>query len=307
MPEHDLSIVFMGTPEFAVPSLDILVKAGFPVKAVITAPDKPAGRGLKVTMSPVKQYARNRDLHILQPTNLKDPSFIEELNALHADLFVVVAFRILPEVIFSIPPKGTFNLHASLLPDYRGAAPINWAIINGERETGVTTFFIEKSVDTGAIIFQDKVAIGPNETAGELHDKLMHIGARLVHDTAEAIEENRVVTIPQRGPETLHSAPKIFSKDCEVDFSKNMQDTHNFIRGLSPHPGAWLNWDESRLKIFRTELERANHAITPNQLFTDYKTYMRLIFPNGWLNILELQLEGKNRMSTEEFLNGLRD
>lgn len=307
MSDHELALTFMGTPDFAVPSLDILVKAGYPIKCVVTAPDKPAGRGLKVQASPVKQYAENRDIPVLQPTHLKDPLFIEQLKEFDADVFVVVAFRILPEVVYSIPSKGAFNLHASLLPDYRGAAPINWAIINGERETGVTTFFIEKSVDTGEIIFQDKVAIGPNETAGELHDKLMHIGARLVLDSVDAIEEKRVIRTPQREVDEMHQAPKIFTGDCEITFEKSMQDTHNFIRGLSPHPGAWMMWDDSRLKIFRTEMVKTDHSISTHQLFTDYKTYMRLVFEDGWLNILDMQLEGKNRMTTEEFLRGLRD
>lgn len=307
MSDHELALTFMGTPDFAVPSLDILVKAGYPIKCVVTAPDKPAGRGLKVQASPVKQYAENRDIPVLQPTHLKDPLFIEQLKEFDADVFVVVAFRILPKVVYSIPSKGAFNLHASLLPDYRGAAPINWAIINGERETGVTTFFIEKSVDTGEIIFQDKVAIGPNETAGELHDKLMHIGARLVLDSVDAIEEKRVIRTPQREVDEMHQAPKIFTGDCEITFEKSMQDTHNFIRGLSPHPGAWMMWDDSRLKIFRTEMVKTDHSISTHQLFTDYKTYMRLVFEDGWLNILDMQLEGKNRMTTEEFLRGLRD
>lgn len=305
MSEHELSIVFMGTPDFAVPSLDILYKAGFAIKGVITAPDKPAGRGLKVQQSPVKQYAIGKGLRVWQPKNLKDPDFQEQLRQLEADLFVVVAFRILPAAIFDMPPKGTFNLHASLLPDYRGAAPINWAIINGEKETGVTTFFLEKKVDTGNIIFQERVAIGEQETAGQLHDKLMEVGARLVLDTTLAIEENRVITTIQRDQTSTKAAPKIFTKDCEVTFAQSLDDTYNFIRGLSPYPGAWTMWEEKRLKIFHTEKEITDHAFSVGRILSDYETYIKLVLPEGFLVVTDCQLEGKRRMSTEELLRGL--
>lgn len=305
MSEHQLSIVFMGTPDFAVPSLDILYKAGYPIKVVITAPDKPAGRGLKVQQSPVKQYAIGKGLPVLQPTNLKDAAFQETLRSFEADLFVVVAFRILPAAIFNMPPKGTFNLHASLLPDYRGAAPINWAIINGERETGVTTFFLEQKVDTGNIIFQERVAIGENETAGQLHDKLMEVGARLVLDTTQAIEENRVITTAQRDQVSTKPAPKIFTSDCELQFDRSLDATHDLIRGLSPYPGAWTTWEEKRLKIYQTEKELASHAFTVGRVLSDYETYIKLVLPEGFLLITDCQLEGKRRMSTEELLRGL--
>lgn len=305
MSDHQLSIVFMGTPDFAVPSLDILYKSGFQIKGVITAPDKPAGRGLKVQQSPVKQYATGKGIPVLQPTNLKDPEFQEELRSLEADLFVVVAFRILPAAIFEMPPKGTFNLHASLLPDYRGAAPINWAIINGEKETGVTTFFLEQKVDTGNIIFQERVAIGENETAGMLHDKLMEVGARLVLDTTLAIEENRVITTVQRDQESDKPAPKIFTQDCELQFDRSLDETYNLIRGLSPYPGAWTTWEDKRLKIFQTEKEITDHAFSVGRVLSDYETYIKLVLPEGFLVVTECQLEGKRRMSTEELLRGL--
>lgn len=305
MSEQHLSIVFMGTPDFAVPSLDILYKAGFPIKAVITAPDKPAGRGLKVQHSPVKQYALGKGLPVMQPKNLKDPVFQEELRLLEADLFVVVAFRILPVAIFQMPPKGTFNLHASLLPDYRGAAPINWAIINGEKETGVTTFFLEQKVDTGHIIFQERVAIGESETAGQLHDKLMEVGARLVLDTTHAIAENRVITTIQSDQESDKVAPKIFTQDCEIQFDRSLDKTYNLIRGLSPYPGAWTLWEDKRLKIFQTEKEIADHAFTVGRVLSDYETYIKLVLPEGFLVVTTCQLEGKRKMSTEELLRGL--
>lgn len=295
----------MGTPDFAVPSLDILYKAGYPIKAVITAPDKPAGRGLKLQQSPVKQYAAGKGLEILQPTNLKDSEFLDKLQRLQADLFVVVAFRILPAVVFEMPPKGTFNLHASLLPDYRGAAPINWAIINGEKETGVTTFFLEKKVDTGNIIFQERVAIGPDETAGQLHNKLTEVGARLVLDTTNAIAEDRVITTVQRDVESPKKAPKIFTKDCEITFTQSLDDTYNFIRGLSPYPGAWTTWEGKRLKIFQVEKEVTNHAFTVGRILSDYETYIKLVLPDGFLIVTECQLEGKRKMDTETLLRGL--
>lgn len=295
----------MGTPDFAVPSLDILVKAGFSVKAVVTAPDRPSGRGLKLQPSAVKQYALEYNLSILQPENLKDPEFLEQLQLLSADLFVVVAFRILPEAVFAMPPQGTINLHASLLPDYRGAAPINRAIMNGEQETGVSTFFIEKQVDTGKIIFQEITAIGENETAGELHDKLMQIGARLVLDTVDAIAEGRVISTTQPRNPDPKTAPKIFPEDGHIRFDLDMIATHNLIRGLSPHPGAWLKWEGKRLKIYRTVKEPGPHSHKPRTVATDYQSYIRLAFPEGCLNVSELQLEGKRRMSAEELLRGM--
>lgn len=305
MANRSLSVVFMGTPDFAVPSLDILYKAGYTIKAVVTATDKPAGRGLKLTYSAVKQYALDKKIPVLQPANLKDADFQAALQALGADVFVVVAFRVLPMSIINMPPKGTFNLHASLLPDYRGAAPINWAIINGEQESGVTTFFLEQKVDTGNIIFQERVGIGPDDTAGQLHDRLMVVGSRLVLETMEAIEENRVITTAQRDITSPKLAPKLFTENCEIRFDKSMQDTHNLIRGLSPYPGAWLMWDDKRLKIFRTRMEAAVHAFTPGRILSDFDTYIKLVLPDGFLWVEECQLEGKRRMTTEELLRGL--
>ena len=306
MNEHHLKIVFMGTPDFAVPSLDALVKNGFPVKAVVTAPDKPAGRGLRLQQSPVKVYAQKKGIPVLQPKNLKDPHFLNKLRDLDADLFVVVAFRILPPEVFRIPPKGSINLHAALLPQYRGAAPINWAIINGERVTGVTTFFIEKEVDTGHIIFQDSVGIGEDETAGELHDKLMKVGASLILDTVIAVENGSIVESPQPEVEELKKAPKIFPEQCRIDFTMPVDQAYNFIRGLSPVPGAWFEFEDKRMKVYRTEEEKKKHTQEPGEILSDDRTYFKLIFPDGFLNVTELQVEGKRRMTVEEWLRGRR-
>lgn len=306
MNEHSVSIVFMGTPEFAVPSLEQLVKHGFAVKAVVTAPDRPAGRGLKVRQSPVKQYAQKKGIPVMQPKKLKDPAFIKKLEDVNADLYVVVAFRILPPEVFEIPPKGAINLHAALLPNYRGAAPINWAIINGERVTGVTTFFIDKGVDTGHIIFQDSVAIGEDETAGELHDKLMKVGANLVLETVQAIENDSAVESSQPEMDQEPEAPKIYPEDCQIDFSQPIDKAYNFIRGLSPHPGAWFDFEDKRMKVFRTEKEKKKHTQEPGEVLTDDRTYFKLIFPDGFLNVTELQVEGKKKMTVEEWLRGRR-
>ena len=301
-----LKIVFMGTPDFAVPSLDILVKNGYEIAAVVTTPDKPAGRGLKVSESAVKKYALKEGLEIFQPEKLKDPEFISDLQNLNADVFVVVAFRILPEEVYSIPSKGTFNLHASLLPDYRGAAPINWAIINGETETGVTTFFLEKKVDTGNIIFQKKVKIDPDDSAGDLHDKLMAAGAELVLKTVQAIEKGEAPNEAQSAVNIVKPAPKIFTDDCKIDFTKSVDEAYNFIRGLSPYPAAWTDLQGKRLKIFKAEKEKILHNLAPGSVVTDHKTNFKLTFPDGYLNILNLQLEGKKRMEVEQFLKGYR-
>lgn len=307
MDNHQIRIIFMGTPDFAVTSLNILVKNGYDITAVVTAPDKRAGRGLKMSISAVKEYAVEKGLRVLQPKNLKSPDFIEKLNEIHADLYIVVAFRILPEIVYSIPPKGAFNLHASLLPDYRGAAPINWVIINGEKETGVSTFFIEKQVDTGNIIFQDKVAIGEDETAGELHNKLKQIGARLVLSTVEAIEVGAIVETEQQDTEEEKKAPKIFPEHCKIDFEIPTAQAYNFIRGLSPHPAAWFDFEGKRLKVYKVEMEINRHGFEQGNILTDHKSYFKLAFPDGLINILELQLEGKKRMETADFLRGIQD
>jgi methionyl-tRNA formyltransferase len=304
-----MKIVFMGTPHFAVPSLDILIKNNFEVSAVITAADKPGGRGRQLQQSPVKQFAVEKSLKVLQPHNLKDQRLIEELKSLNADLFIVVAFRMLPEVIWKMPPKGTFNLHASLLPQYRGAAPINWAIINGEKETGVTTFFLKQEIDTGEIIFQEKTFIDPKENAGDLHDRLMDTGAKLVLKTAKAIKTGDVKTTPQHKltDDKIKTAPKIFRKECKIDWSKSATEIYNLIRGLSPYPAAWsdLNLNEKQINA---KIYLADHCIDfegkPGQLITDNKVFLKVKTGEGSLCIKEIQLEGKKKLKTEEFLRG---
>lgn len=301
----------MGTPEFAVPSLDILIQNGFDVVAVVTSPDKPAGRGLKVRESAVKKYALAHNLPVLQPLKLKDPEFISQLESFHADLQVVVAFRMLPEVVWNMPPLGTINLHASLLPQYRGAAPINWAIINGETETGVTTFKLQHEIDTGQIIYQKKVSILPNETAGELHDKLMTAGAELLLKTVQGIASGQATFIPQSilyDPlQPVRYAPKIFKEDCKIDWAKDVDQVYDLIRGLSPYPAAWTKLNGKTLKLFKSRKEYANDLPEPGTAVTDHKTYFRIACKGGWLYLLEIQPEGKKRMTIEDFLRGFRD
>ena len=310
---HDLRIIFMGTPEFAVESLDILVKNNYNIVAVITVPDKPAGRGQLLQQSAVKKYAIEKGLTILQPEKLKDENFLGQLRALKADLQIVVAFRMLPEVVWQMPRLGTFNLHGSLLPQYRGAAPINWAVINGEKETGVSTFFLQHEIDTGKIIFREKIQIHENNTAGEIHDKLMVIGAQLVLKTVQAIEQNNYPQTDQaeliaKGEKEKH-APKIFKDDCKINWNKNVTDIHNFIRGLSPYPAAFsilVAPDEKShpLKIFRTEKEIITHSYPLNSVITDSKTYLKIALNDGLISIIDLQLAGKKRMPVTEFLRG---
>ena len=306
----DLRIIFMGTPDFAVASLKSIVEAGFNVVGVITAPDKPAGRGQQLSKSAVKIYAEEQQLTLLQPTNLKDEQFLNELKNLNANLQVVVAFRMLPEVVWNMPEIGTFNLHASLLPQYRGAAPINWAIINGEKETGVSTFFLQHEIDTGEIIFQEKVAIGDDETAGELHDKLMLVGANLVVKTLTAIAENNIQTTPQENSKELKLAYKIFKPFCKIDWTKPVNEIHNHIRGLSPYPTAFTQFSHqptdkvSSCKIFKSKVVTENHNYTIGELiFT--KTELKIVVKDGFIAILELQPEGKKRMTAAAFLNGI--
>jgi len=300
-----LRIVFMGTPAFAVESLDILVKNGYDIAAVVTAPDKPAGRGQKVQVSAVKQYALDHHLPVLQPVKLKDEAFLQALKDTRADLFIVVAFRMLPEVVWKMPAIGTFNLHASLLPEYRGAAPINWAIINGETHTGVTTFFLQHEIDTGDILFSKKVAISPDDDAGTLHDKLMSAGAQLTLKTVRAIESGDYHSQPQPDTEIKH-APKIFKEDCILDFNQSVEQVHNKVRGLSPFPAAYTNLDGKLLKIYKTEIQHL-HADQLNGTFdTDGKNFLRIKCANGWLNLIEVQIEGKKRMHITEFLKGYR-
>lgn len=302
---HPLRIIFMGTPEFAVPSLDILVKNGVDVVAVVTATDKPQGRGQKVVYSPVKTCALQYNLPVLQPPNLKSPVFLDELKRFRADLQVVVAFRMLPEAVWSMPPLGTFNLHASLLPQYRGAAPINWAIINGERETGVTTFFLRHDIDTGSIIFQEKEPIDDDDTAGTLYDRLMKKGADLVLKTVLAIQSGKHPVTAQRDAPDIRHAPKIFKETCEINWNGTTEEVRNFIRGLSPYPGAWTTIGDKTFKVFRASAtDHASRDKHPGERITDNKNYLYVKTLDGWISIDEWQPEGKKRMTIAEFFRG---
>lgn len=308
-----IRIIFLGTPDFAVPSLDILIKHHFNIVAVVTAPDKPAGRGQELHQSAVKKYALQHKIPVFQPEKLNDPEFLNQIHALQADLQIVVAFRMMPEKLWNMPPLGTFNLHASLLPQYRGAAPINHVLINGERETGITTFFLKHEIDTGDILFQEKVIIFDNECAGELHDKLMVEGAKLVLKTTELISKGGFKAIPQQqinhvGLE-LKPAPKIFKDDCRIDWSKEPYIIHNLIRGLSPYPVAWTvltdpNGKNFTVKIFKSEPVAGSHGFLPGMIDTDRKNYVHVYCKGGYIRITELQLAGKKRMKTEELLRG---
>jgi len=302
-----LRIVFLGTPDFAVTPLKAIIDAGFNVVGVVTAPDKPAGRGMKLQQSAVKQFALTQGLKILQPEKLKNPEFIEELKSLEADLQVVIAFRMLPEQVWNMPPLGTINLHASLLPDYRGAAPINWAIINGEKTTGVTTFRLKHEIDTGDILMQAQTEISADMTAGELHDVLMHLGADVMVKTLQGIQNNDISPIPQTS-NSPKIAPKLFTETCKIDWSKGGEEIKNLIHGLSPFPGAFTHVNGKQLKIFRCRFVHeindkvhgtveANHSKLP---------YIRFAVKDGWIYADELQLEGKKRMEIKELLNGWR-
>ncbi|WOK08035.1 methionyl-tRNA formyltransferase [Imperialibacter roseus] len=299
----DLRIVFMGTPEFAVPSLDILVTNGWNIVGVITAPDKPQGRGKKLGVSAVKAYAEDKGLNILQPTNLKAPEFIAELKALDANLQIVVAFRMLPEIVWQMPALGTFNLHGSLLPKYRGAAPINWAIINGEKETGVTTFFLKHEIDTGDILFQEKESISDEDNVGTVYERLMNKGAALVLKTVEAIAEGNYKEQPQEIFEDTPTAPKIFRETCEINFEQPTEQVVDFIRGLSPYPTAWTTLMGKTVKVYKA---RKVEQKGEKEMMSDSKTYLYLKTADGYISIEELQMEGKKRMDIEEFLRGNR-
>ncbi|GAB2826431.1 methionyl-tRNA formyltransferase [Ferruginibacter profundus] len=333
-----LRIVFMGTPEFAVASLDALVNAGYNIVGVITAPDKPGGRGMQLQQSAVKKYAVEHHLKVLQPEKLKNPEFLEELKALKADLQIVVAFRMLPEVVWNMPPMGSVNLHGSLLPQYRGAAPINWAVINGEKETGVTTFKLKHEIDTGDILLQQSFPIGENDTAGDVHDTMKEIGAQLLVRTVKGLVDGSLKETPQtsmvsgessikntadlsgHSPLTIdHSlkhAPKIFTETCKIDFSKTVAAVHNLIRGLSPFPGAFTTLDGKMLKIYKCEISRdatsgLNHksiqiAGSVPAVMTDGKTFLKFACADGYILVKELQLEGKKKMTIEDFLRGYR-
>jgi methionyl-tRNA formyltransferase len=317
MHPKQIRIVFMGTPDFAVESLKALVENNYQVVGVITAPDKPAGRGRQLTESAVKKYAVENGLRILQPEKLKNPEFIAELESLKADLQIVVAFRMLPEIVWNMPPLGTFNLHASLLPQYRGAAPLNWAVINGETETGVTTFLLDQEIDTGRIIFQEKIAIVENDSVGDLHDKMMVIGANLVLKTVDALAEGNIQPLDQTAlintSETIKHAPKIFKEDCQIDWSRDVESVRNLIRGLSPYPAAWTELshpDKAEFitaKIFAATRDNQSLPAAPGTLHTDGKKFLKIACIDGWLSVTDIQLSGKKRMKMDELLRGFHD
>ena len=316
MEKKDLRIVYMGTPEFAVESLKRLVEGGYNVVAVITMPDKPMGRhGSVLQASPVKQYAVSQGLKVLQPERLKDEAFVEELRSLNADLQIVVAFRMLPEVVWNMPPMGTFNLHASLLPQYRGAAPINWAVMNGDTETGITTFFLKHEIDTGEVIQQVKVPIADTDNVEVVYDKLMMLGGDLVLETVDAILNGMVKSIPQEemfaSEAELRPAPKIFKETCRIDWNKGVKGVYDHVRGLSPYPAAWTELcvpggTRQVLKIYETEKQFKEHVLPVGTIDTDQKTYFRIAVKDGYVNLLSIQLAGKKRMSIGDFLRGYR-
>lgn len=315
MNKKDLRIVYMGTPEFAVESLKRLVEGGYNIVGVITMPDKPMGRhGSVLQPSPVKQYAVSQGLKVLQPEKLKDEQFLAELRELKADLQIVVAFRMLPEVVWNMPPMGTFNLHASLLPQYRGAAPINWAVINGDTETGITTFFLKHEIDTGEIIDQVRVPIADTDNVEIVYNHLMMLGGDLVLKTVDAILDGNVKTTPQEELaqiEELRPAPKIFKETCRIDWTQGVKKVYDFVRGLSPYPAAWTELHQGEqapvmLKIFETEKQYCSHNYQPGSIDTDKKTYFRIATTDGYLNIRSLQLAGKKRMEVTDFLRGYR-
>lgn len=294
----------MGTAEFAVPSLKALVEAQYNVVAVITATDKKKGRGQKLAYSPVKEYAVEKDISVLQPTNLKDAEFIEELKSYKANLQVVVAFRMLPEIVWNMPELGTFNLHASLLPNYRGAAPINWAIINGEKETGVTTFFLKQEIDTGAIILQEKEPISYDDNVGTLYERLMIKGSKLVIDTVAQIQDGSVESQPQSEESAMNPAPKIFKETCQIDWNKPFEEVRNFIRGLNPYPAAWTILDKKTCKVFNVLKSDYPENAGAGQFRTDSNQLILVRCADSWVSITDLQMEGKKRMQTSDFLRG---
>lgn len=314
MNKKDLRIVFMGTPDFAVETLRLLVENNYDIVGVVTTPDKPAGRGYKQQASAVKKYALSQGLYIMQPEKLRDESFLNELKSLNADLQIVVAFRMLPYVVWGMPAKGTFNVHASLLPQYRGAAPINWAVINGEKETGVTTFFLSHEIDTGDIIFQKKILIGKEDNAEIVHDKLMTLGAQLALKTVDAIENDAIKTKAQNkyyiDESELKSAPKLFRDNTEIDWNKTGTEIYNFVRGLSPYPAAWteleVNGSLQPFKIFGTKFVSGEHSLPIKQIVTDNKTYLCIAVTDGFIEITDIQISGKKRMEIRDFLNGFK-
>ena len=298
-----MRIIFLGTPDFSVPSLDAIVKAGHEVVAVVTMPDKPAGRGMQLQQSAVKKFAVENNIKVLQPVKLKDPEFIAELQTLNADLQVVIAFRMLPQIVWQMPKFGTLNLHASLLPDYRGAAPINWAIINGETKTGVSTFFLKHEIDTGDVLLTKEVAITPTMNAGELHDLLMQVGAETVVKSLALIKSGNTKGTPQ-GDDNNKIAPKIFKEHCLINFNQNGQNIYNLIRGLSPYPAAFTHFDNKILKVYESSFEATNHQEPIGKMMSDNKTFLKVACQDGYINLLQIQLEGKKRMKVDEFLRG---
>jgi len=314
MDKKDFKIIFMGTPDFAVESLKNLIENNFNIVCVVTSPDKPAGRGRKINESAVKKYAVSQNFPVLQPTNLKDTDFQNKLNEYNADLNIIVAFRMLPESVWNMPRLGSINLHGSLLPDYRGAAPINWAVINGETKTGVTTFFLKHEIDTGDIIFQEDIEITETDNAGTVHDKLMYLGAKLLIKTTQAIIDGNYKEIPQdkllnREPKY---APKIFKQDCKIDWSKSTEKIYNLIRGLSPYPAAWSTLTDNNgknidFKIFNSKKEITSHNLNYGTILSDNKKYMKIACSNGFILITELQLSGKKRVCIEDFLRGFKN
>lgn len=301
----ELRIIFMGTPEFAVPSLQILLENKINVVAVVTAPDKPQGRGQKIIYSPVKECALQYNVPVLQPTNLKSPEFLQELKSYEANLQIVVAFRMLPEAVWAMPSLGTFNLHASLLPQYRGAAPINWAVINGEKETGITTFFLKHEIDTGSIIYQEKETIYDDDTVGTLYERLMAKGGQLVLKTVRSIEAGNYPSLPQPMDVEIKHAPKIFKETCQIDWNKTSNQIRNFVRGLSPYPAAWGIINEKTFKIFKVSIvDKKSGETTVGLPDTDNKNYLYVRTSDGWISIDELQPEGKRRMTIQDFFRG---
>lgn len=304
MSKENFRIIFMGTPEFAVASLKKLVEENFNVVAVITAPDKPKGRGKQLGTSAVKDYAVSQNLPLLQPTNLKDSDFIEELKSYKADLQIVVAFRMLPEVVWNMPPLGSYNLHGSLLPNYRGAAPINWAVINGEKETGVTTFKLKHDIDTGNILFQEKEPIRYEDNVGTVYERLMHLGANLIVKTVKEVQADNYELKAQMTKGELKHAPKIFRENCEINWNQPAEKVRDFIRGLSPYPAAWTKIENQIFKLYEVEKSPSKHIGEPGSIISDNKTYIDIVTSDHPLRIKDLQMQGKKRMKTEDFLRG---
>lgn len=302
----DLRIVFMGTPDFAVASLDALVYAGYNVVGVVTAPDKPAGRGMQLQQSAVKKYALEKNMFVLQPEKLKNALFIEALRSLEADVQIVVAFRMLPEVVWSMPRMGTINVHASLLPNYRGAAPINWVVINGEKETGITTFKLQQVIDTGNILLQEKIAVGESETAGELHNRLKILGADVLVKTIRAIAEGSIQETPQDTSSIIKPAPKITTETCLIDWNNSAENIFNLIRGLSPYPTAFTYLHDKILKIYFGKKEIAPHDHVKGSVHSDGRSYLKFACADGFIHCTDIQLQGKKRMRIEDFLRGYR-